>query len=80
MFHVLLFTFSVPASFIVISACSNLSANFQKSILGSRIDDGCDALFLNAIFINCDVKVIMRISVIFFFFVIACIEKISITY
>ena len=41
------FKFSVFISnFIKISACSSLSTSFRKSISGSRIEDGCDALFL----------------------------------
>ena len=51
----------------MISACSILSINFRKSILGSRIDDGCDATFFTAIFRNCGIKVIIRISVNFVF-------------
>ena len=39
------FRFSVSSNFIVISACSSLSTNFRKFISGSRIEDGCDALF-----------------------------------
>ena len=39
------FKFSVSSSFIVISACSSLSTSFLKSTSGSRIEDGCDALF-----------------------------------
>ena len=46
------FRFSVSSSFIVISACSNLSTNFLKSKSGSRMDEGCDALFFIAIFLN----------------------------
>ena len=41
--------FSVSSSFIVISACSSLSTSFLKSKSGSRIEEGCDALFLIAI-------------------------------
>ena len=44
--------FSVSPSFIVISACSSLSTSFLKSKPGSRIEEGCDALFLIAIFLN----------------------------
>ena len=44
--------FSVSSSFIVISACSSLSTSFLKSKSGSRIEEGCDALFLIAIFLN----------------------------
>ena len=51
--------FSVSSSFIVIFASSSLSTYFLKSILGSRIDDGCDALFFIAFFrIGC-VRVIV---------------------
>ena len=42
--------FSVSSSFIVISACSSLSTSFLKSRSSSRIEEGCDALFLIAIF------------------------------
>ena len=44
--------FSVSSSFIVISACSSLSTGFLKSKSGSRIENGCDALSLIAIFCN----------------------------
>ena len=60
------FRFSVSSSFIVISACS-CSTCFRKSKSGSRIEEGWDALFFIAIFLNCGVKVIIRISVIFVF-------------
>ena len=53
--------------FIVISACSSLSTSFLKSKSGSRIEEGCDDLFLIAIFRNWGVRVIVRISVIFVF-------------
>ena len=53
--------FSVFSIFIVISACSNLSTSFLKSKSGSRIDEGCDALFLVAIFLNWGVRVIIKI-------------------
>ena len=43
---------SVSSSYIVISACFNLSTSFLKSKSGSRIDEGCDALFFIAIFLN----------------------------
>ena len=43
---------SVSSSFIVISACSSLLTSFLKSRSGSQIDEGCDALFLIAIFLN----------------------------
>ena len=59
--------FSVSSSFIVISACSSLSTSFLKSKFGSRIDEGCDALFLVAFFLNWGVRVIIKISVIFVF-------------
>ena len=59
--------FSVSSSFIVISACSNLSTSFLKSKSGSQIDEGCDALFLIAIFLNWGVRVIIKISVNFVF-------------
>ena len=45
------FLFFVSSNFIVISACSNLSTSFLKSISGSRIEDGSDALFFIAIFV-----------------------------
>ena len=51
----------------MISACSNLSTSFRKSKSGSRIEEGWDALFFIAIFLNCGVKVIIKISVIFVF-------------
>ena len=51
----------------MISACSSLSTSFLKSISGSRIEDGCDALFLIAIFRICGVSVIIKISAIFVF-------------
>ena len=44
--------FSVSSSFIVISACSSLSTSFLKTKSGSRNEEGCDALFLIAIFPN----------------------------
>ena len=44
------FKFSVSSNFIVISACSSLSTSFLKSKSGSRIEEGCDALFFIAIF------------------------------
>ena len=59
--------FSVSSSFFVTSACSNLSTSFLKSKSGSRIDEGCDALFFIAIFLNWGVRVIIKISVIFVF-------------
>ena len=46
------FRFSVSSSFIVISACFSLSTSFRKSRLGSRIEEGWDALFFIAIFLN----------------------------
>ena len=59
------FKFSVSYNFIVISACSNFSTSFRKSISGSRIEDGCDALFFIAIFRSCGVRVIINTSVMF---------------
>ena len=53
---------------MVNSACSNLSTTFRKSISGSRIDDGCDALFFTAVLPSCGVKVILKTSVLFVFF------------
>ena len=50
------------------SACSSLPNNFLKSILGSRIDDACDALFFIAFLTNCGVRIIIRKLVIFVFF------------
>ena len=47
-----IFRFSVSSNFIVISACSSLSTSFLKSKPGSRIEDGCDALFFIATFCN----------------------------
>ena len=61
------FNFSVSSIFIVISACSNLSTSFWKSISGSRIEDICDALFFIAFFLSCGVRVIIKTSVIFVF-------------
>ena len=61
------FKFSVSTNFIVISACSNLSTKFRKSISRSRVEDGCDALFFFAIFRSCGVRVIIKTSVIFVF-------------
>ena len=60
-------SFSVSSSFIVISACSNLSSSFLKSKSGSRNDEGWDALFSIAFFLNWGVRVIIKISVIFVF-------------
>ena len=57
--------FAVSSSFIVISACSNFSISFLKSKSGSRIEEGCDALFSIALFLNRGVEVIVKISVIF---------------
>ena len=51
----------------MISACSNLSTSFLKSKSGSRIDEGCDAPFFIAIFLNWGVRVIIRVSLIFDF-------------
>ena len=45
------FKFSVSSNFIVISACSSLLSSFLKSISGSRIGEGCDALFLLLFFV-----------------------------
>ena len=59
--------FSVSLSFFVISACSNLSTSFLKPESGSPIDEGCDAFFFIAIFFNCGVRVIIKISDIFVF-------------
>ena len=39
------FKCSVSSSFIVISACSSLSTSFLKSKSGSRIEEGCHAVF-----------------------------------
>ena len=55
----------MSSSLIVISSCSNLSTRFQK--LSSWIDDGYDALIFTAVFRNCGVKVIIKISVNFVF-------------
>ena len=45
------YKFSVSSNFIVISACSSLSTTFLKSKSGSRIEEGCDALFLLLFFV-----------------------------
>ena len=39
------FMFSVSSNSMVIFACSSLSTSFLKSKSGSRIEEGCDALF-----------------------------------
>ena len=36
----------------MISAFSSLSTSFLKSKLSSRVEEGCDALFLFAVFLN----------------------------
>ena len=36
----------------MISACSNLSTTFLKSKSGSRIDEGCNALFFIVVKMN----------------------------
>ena len=46
----------------MISSCSSLSTSFLKSESGSRIDEGCDALFLSLFSV---VRVIIKIAVIF---------------
>ena len=51
----------------MISVCSSLSTSFLKSKSGSRIEEGCDALFLIAIFLNWGVRVIIKTSVNFVF-------------
>ena len=43
------FRFSVSSNFIVFFVCSNLSRSFPKSKSGSRIEEGCAALFFFAI-------------------------------
>ena len=53
------FKFSVSSSFIVISDCSSLSTSFQKSVSGSRFEDGCDALFFIATFCNCGFVIVV---------------------
>ena len=53
----------------VISACCNLSKSLRKSISGSRVDYGCDALFFT-VFHKGGVKVIIKICV---NFVVVCI-------
>ena len=58
------FRLSVSSNFNVISFCSGLSTSFLKSKSGSRIEEGCDALFFLAIFCNCGVRVIKKISII----------------
>ena len=67
MFKHYILKFSVSSSFIVFSACSSISTSFRKSIAGYQIKDGCYALFSIAIFPNCGVSVIIKISVIFVF-------------
>ena len=52
--------FSVSSSFIVISACSSLSTSFLNPKSDSRIEEGCDAVFLIAIFLNWSVRVIIK--------------------
>ena len=66
MFKHYILKFSVSSSFIVFSACSSIST-IRKSIAGYQIKDGCYALFSIAIFPNCGVSVIIKISVIFVF-------------
>ena len=56
----------VSSNFILISAYTNLSTSFLKSILGSRIGEGCADLYFIAVFRNCCVKIIIKISVIFY--------------
>ena len=60
-------SFSFSSSFIVISACSNMSISFLKTKSGSRIDEVCDALFFIAFFLNWGVRIFIKISVIFVF-------------
>ena len=45
------FRFSVSSSFIVIFASSNLSTSFLQSKSGSRMEEGCDALFFLLFFV-----------------------------
>ena len=45
------FRLSVSSTFNVISTCSGLSTSFLKSNSGSRIEEGCDALFLLLFFV-----------------------------
>ena len=59
--------FSFSSNFILISTCPNLSTHFLKPKSGSRIEEGCDALFLIAIFLNWGVTVNIKISVFFCF-------------
>ena len=61
------FKFSVSSNFIVTSACSSSSIRFRKTMSGSRVDDGCDALLFIAMMPSCGVGVIIKISVIFVF-------------
>ena len=63
-----------------ILACSNLSTRLLKSTWGSRTNDGLDALFFLATFLNFGVKVIIRNSVIFFVFVVLFLEKLNFLY
>ena len=74
------FKFSVSSSFIVISACCSLSTSFVKSISGSRIEDGCNALFFIAIFRNCRVRVIIKMSVLFVSYIVMRIKGICFSY
>ena len=46
------FKFSVLSNYVLIFARSSLSTSFLKSKSGSRIEEGCDALFFIAIFRN----------------------------
>ena len=46
------FKFSVSSNFVMISACSSLYNSFLKSKSGSRIEEGCDALFVLLFFSN----------------------------
>ena len=50
------------------SVFSSWPTSFRKFISDSRIDDGCDALFFIAILRIFGIRVIIKISVIFFLF------------
>ena len=64
----------------MLSAGSGVSTSFLKSTSGSRIEDGCDALFFIAIFGNCCFRVIIKVSVFLVFFIIMRIKEICFSY
>ena len=55
--------FFVSSIFIIIPACSSLSTKKRNSIYDSRNDVGSDVFFSTSVFLNRDVKVIIRMSV-----------------